>query len=83
MPFTLLADKDHAIAEAYGSWQLKKMLGKEYMGVVRTTVIIDPEGKVARVFEKVTPSEHPAPSGKLWSIGFNRLCLSGILWVPF
>ena len=36
------------------------MLGKEYMGVVRTTVIIDPDGKVARVFEKVTPSEHPA-----------------------
>ena len=60
MPFTLLADADHAIAEAYGAWQLKKMLGKEYMGVARSTVIIDPEGKVARVFEKVSPSEHPA-----------------------
>ena len=60
LPFTLLADKDHAIAEAYGAWQLKKMLGKEYMGVNRSTVIIDPEGKVARVFEKVSPAEHPA-----------------------
>jgi peroxiredoxin Q/BCP len=60
LPFTLLADDDHAIAEAYGAWQLKKMLGKEYMGVARSTVIINPEGKVARVFEKVSASEHPA-----------------------
>ena len=60
LPFTLLADKDHAIAEAYGAWQEKSMLGKKYMGVARTTVIIDPNGKVVRVFPKVSPAEHPA-----------------------
>ena len=60
LPFTLLADVDHAIAEAYGAWQLKKFMGREYMGVARSTVIIDPQGKVARVFEKVSPAEHPA-----------------------
>lgn len=61
LPFTLLADKDHAIAEAYGAWQLKKFMGREYMGVVRSTVIIDPEGKVARTFPKVGDAgAHPA-----------------------
>ena len=61
LPFTLLADKDHAIAEAYGAWQLKKFMGKEYMGVTRSTFIIDPQGKVARVFEKVKDAgSHPA-----------------------
>jgi peroxiredoxin Q/BCP len=49
----LLADKDHQIAEAYGAWQEKSMMGKKYMGVVRSTVIIDPQGTVARVFQKV------------------------------
>jgi thioredoxin-dependent peroxiredoxin len=53
LPFTLLADKDHAVAELYGAWQLKKFMGKEYMGVARSTVIIDPNGKVERVFAKV------------------------------
>jgi peroxiredoxin Q/BCP len=61
LPFTLLADTDHAIAEAYGAWQQKSMMGKKYMGVVRSTVIIDPEGEVARVFEKVKDAGvHPA-----------------------
>jgi peroxiredoxin Q/BCP len=61
LPFTLLADKDHAIAEAYGAWQEKSMMGKKYMGVVRSTFIIDPEGTVARVFEKVKEAgSHPA-----------------------
>jgi peroxiredoxin Q/BCP len=61
LPFTLLADKDHKIAEAYGAWQEKSMMGKKYMGIVRSTVIIDPQGKVARVFEKVKDAEsHPA-----------------------
>ena len=61
LPFTLLADKDHAIAELYGAWQEKSMMGKKYMGVVRSTVIIDPGGKVARVFEKVKDAGvHPA-----------------------
>lgn len=61
LPFTLLADKDHKIAEAYGAWQEKSMMGKKYMGIVRSTVIIDPQGKVARVFEKVKDAaSHPA-----------------------
>jgi len=60
LPFTLLADKDHAIAEAYGVWKLKKFMGREYMGIERSTVIIDPKGKVARTFEKVSPAGHPA-----------------------
>ena len=59
LPFTLLADSDHVIADAYGAWQRKSMLGREYMGVQRSTVIIDPNGKVARVFAKVSPADHP------------------------
>lgn len=60
LPFTLLADKDHAVAEAYGAWQEKTMLGRKYMGVVRSTAIIDPQGKVALTFPKVSSaSEHP------------------------
>lgn len=61
LPYTLLADKDHAIAEAYGAWQQKSMMGKKYMGVVRSTVIIDPTGKVAHVVPKVSDAGvHPA-----------------------
>jgi peroxiredoxin Q/BCP len=60
LPFTLLADVDHAIAEAYGCWKLKKFMGREYMGVVRSTVLIDAQGTVARVFEKVSPAEQAA-----------------------
>ena len=61
LPFTLLADKDHRVAEAYGAWQQKSMMGKKYMGIVRSTVIIDPQGKVARIFEKVKDAaSHPA-----------------------
>jgi peroxiredoxin Q/BCP len=64
LPFTLLADTDHQIAEAYGAWQEKSMMGKKYMGIVRSTVIIDPQGKVARVFEKVKDAAaHPAEVG--------------------
>ena len=61
LPYALLADKDHKIAEAYGAWQEKSLMGKKYMGVVRSTFIIDPKGKVARVFEKVKDAGvHPA-----------------------
>ena len=58
LPFTLLADVDHRVAEMYGVWQLKSMMGKSYYGVVRSTVIIDPRGRVARVFEKVKAEGH-------------------------
>lgn len=60
LPFSLLADEDHAVCEAYGVWGQKKFMGKEYMGVLRTTFIIDPEGKIKKVFENVKPAEHSA-----------------------
>src|SRR5688572_18045646 len=56
--FPLLADADHAVAEKYGVWGEKSMYGKKYMGVARTTFVIDPDGKFARVFEKVKPEGH-------------------------
>jgi thioredoxin-dependent peroxiredoxin len=60
LPFPLLADIDHKVCELYGVWGLKKFMGKEYDGVFRTTFIIDPQGKIARVFENVKPAEHSA-----------------------
>jgi thioredoxin-dependent peroxiredoxin len=56
--FTLLADADHAVAEKYGTWVEKSMYGRKYMGVQRATFIIDPTGKIARVFPKVQPKKH-------------------------
>jgi peroxiredoxin Q/BCP len=56
--FPLLADADHAIAEEYGVWQQKNMMGRKYMGVVRTTFVIDKAGKIAHVFAKVKPDGH-------------------------
>ena len=56
--FPLLADSDHAVAEAYGVWVQKSMYGRTYMGNERTTFVIDPEGKIADVLRKVKPAEH-------------------------
>ena len=58
LTYTLLADIDHKIAEQYGVWQEKSMYGRKYMGVARTTFIIDPKGRIAKVFEKVKPEDH-------------------------
>jgi peroxiredoxin Q/BCP len=58
LDFELLADEDHAVAELYDVWGEKKMYGKTYMGVQRATFVIDPDGKVARVFPKVSPKTH-------------------------
>ncbi|MGH7584278.1 MAG: thioredoxin-dependent thiol peroxidase [Gemmatimonadales bacterium] len=58
LPFTLLADTGHAVAEAYGVWKERSMLGRKYMGIERTTFVIDSEGRIARVFEKVKPAGH-------------------------
>ena len=58
LPFTLLADTDHAIAESYGVWGEKKFMGRTYMGVNRTTFLIDEKGKIKKVFEKVKPEDH-------------------------
>jgi peroxiredoxin Q/BCP len=59
--FPLLADEDHAVADAYGVWVQKSMYGRTYWGNERTTFIIDPDGKVARVLRKVKPAQHDAP----------------------
>ena len=58
LQITLLSDENKAVCESYGVWQLKKMCGREYMGVVRTTYIIDPNGKVAYRFDKVRVKGH-------------------------
>ena len=58
LPFTLLSDVDHKVAEAYGVWVQKSMLGKKYMGIARTTFLIDKQGKIAKVFGKVKPGAH-------------------------
>jgi peroxiredoxin Q/BCP len=58
LPFTLLADTDHSIAEAYGVYGQKKFMGRTYMGVIRTTFLLDEKGKIKKVFEKVKPEEH-------------------------
>src|ERR1044071_8815180 len=58
LPFTLLADPDKEIAEAYGVWGEKKFMGRTYMGVHRTTFLIDEKGKIKKVFEKVKPEDH-------------------------
>ena len=51
--FTLLADTDHSLAEAVGVWQQKKMCGREYMGIVRTTFLLDEDARVSHIIEKV------------------------------
>jgi len=58
LPFTLLADTEHAVADAYGVWGEKSMYGKTYMGVDRSTFVIDADGTIAEVFRKVKPDEH-------------------------
>ena len=58
LEFTLLADADHAVADAYGTWVEKSMYGKKYMGVQRATFLIGPGGEIAEVFPKVSPKTH-------------------------
>lgn len=58
IPHRLLADTAHAVCEAYGVWQQKKFMGKTYMGIMRTTFIIGPDGRIARVFAGVDPKSH-------------------------
>ena len=58
LPFTLLADTDRSIAETYGVWGEKKFMGRTYMGVNRTTFLIDEKGKIKKIFEKVKPEDH-------------------------
>ncbi len=58
LPFPLLADEQHDVSELYGVWGQKKFMGKEYMGVMRTTFVIAPDGKVKKVFSDVKPAAH-------------------------
>ncbi|MDR0267476.1 peroxiredoxin [Paenibacillus sp.] len=58
LPFPLLADEDHAVADAYGTWKEKKMMGKLLIGNSRTTYLIDPEGVIAKIYENVKVVGH-------------------------
>jgi len=58
LPFTLLADTDHAVAEEYGAWGEKKYAGKSYVGVLRSTFVIDADGNVKKVMRNVKPATH-------------------------
>ena len=58
LPFTLLADVDQEVVNLYGVWGLKKFMGREFMGTNRMSFLIDPKGKIAKVYEKVKPADH-------------------------
>jgi peroxiredoxin Q/BCP len=60
LPFTLLSDEDHAVATAYGAWMLKKNYGREYMGIQRSSFLVDPDGSVAFAWPKVKADGHAA-----------------------
>lgn len=60
LPFTLLADPEREVIKMYGAWGLKKMYGREYEGVLRTTFLIGEDGNILKVFEKVKPANHSA-----------------------
>jgi thioredoxin-dependent peroxiredoxin len=60
LPFPLLADEGHKVCEAYGAWGLKKMYGREYEGILRTTFLIGGDGTILKVFENVKPNGHSA-----------------------
>jgi peroxiredoxin Q/BCP len=58
LPFTLLADEDHAVADAYGAWGQKVSYGKTYWGILRTSFLVGPDGRIAHVWPKVKPEDH-------------------------
>ncbi len=60
LPFPLLADTDKKVVALYNVWQKKKMMGREYMGTVRTSFLINPKGKIAKIYNNVKPIEHAA-----------------------
>jgi peroxiredoxin Q/BCP len=60
LPFTLLSDEDHAVAERYGAWGEKQNYGKTYMGIIRSSFLVDPDGRIAKVWPKVKADGHAA-----------------------
>ena len=60
LPFVLLSDEDHAVSEAYGAWATKSSYGREYLGIVRSSFLVDPEGLVAHAWQKVKADGHAA-----------------------
>ena len=63
--FTLLSDEDHALADKYGVWGLKKFMGREFMGIIRTTFIIDKKGRLVRIMDKVKTKTHHEDVAKI------------------
>jgi peroxiredoxin Q/BCP len=60
LPFTLLSDEDHAVSTRYGAWRLKNNYGREYMGIQRSSFLVDPDGRIAYVWPKVKADGHAA-----------------------
>ena len=58
LPFTLLSDERKEVVEKYGVWAKKKFMGREYMGTLRMSFLINPDGRIAKIYEKVVPDEH-------------------------
>lgn len=58
LPFTLLSDEDKKVIKSYKVWAKKKFMGREYMGILRTSFLVDPKGKIAKIYEGVKPAEH-------------------------
>ena len=58
LPFPLLSDPDHTVADMYGAWGEKKSFGKTYMGIIRSTYVIDEDGQILKAFPKVSPKNH-------------------------
>lgn len=58
LPFPLLADEEKKVVKLYGVWGKKKFMGREYLGIFRTTFLIDPKGKIAKIYENVNPDDH-------------------------
>jgi peroxiredoxin Q/BCP len=60
LPFTLLSDEDHDVAERYGAWALKTNYGRTYMGIIRSSFLVDPDGRIAAVWPRVKADGHAA-----------------------
>jgi thioredoxin-dependent peroxiredoxin len=60
LPFTLLSDEDHAVSTAWGAWTLKQNYGREYMGIQRSSYLVDPDGRIAFAWHRVKADGHPA-----------------------